>query len=355
MTVESPLTGHLHALAPVEVHAGRLGIAVDPRLELMAVVQLISDYPARWPTMTRLDFEYRREVEAAFGGHGEHAAVRFLNELLARPFSVEAPPFAFSGPVDFALHLDAAGRLHPWVAERPLLLQRVGGAEALHQFAALLDRFRADTRFAAFYEAHIPFYRQLVHDTAETAGVDGDLDEIERFFGTTKRAYTAVLVPLYGTVGFGPSVGPLGTPEEAVYSVTGPEQLVDGRPTFGSHTYFTYLKRHEFSHSFVNPMVDRQWERVARYDQFARIGDAMRARSYGEWRDAVYEHIVRAATTWFAYGDSPETGDDALEAEMDRGFIFVAPLLEKIRVYETERDRYPTLKSYFGELVKAFA
>jgi hypothetical protein len=355
MTGQGLLTGRFHDLMPVEAEAGRLRIAVDPRLELMAVVQLISDYSAHWPTLTQFDFEYRREVESAFGAHREHAAIRLMNELLARPFSVEAPPFAFSGPVDFALHLEEQGRLHPWVADRALLAQRVGGVAGLHRFAALLDRFQAETGFAAFYTAHIPLYRRWVVETSATAGVDEDLERLERFFGTTKRAYTAVLVPLYGTVGFGPSIGPPGTPEEAVYSVTGPERVSGEHPVFGSHAYFTYLKRHEFAHSFVNPLVDRYWERVVSYDQFARIADAMRARSYGEWRDAVYEHIVRATTTWLAYEDGgAETGDAALAAETARGFFFVAPLLDKIRVYEAQRDRYPTLESTFDELVQAF-
>src|SRR5262245_32631299 len=72
-------------------------VAVDPRIELLAIVQYLSGYPACPGLLTRFDLAYKRAVDAAFAGHRGDRAVQLFAELSAKGF-------AFDGPVAALLH-----------------------------------------------------------------------------------------------------------------------------------------------------------------------------------------------------------------------------------------------------------
>ena len=99
----------------------------------------------------------------------------------------------------------------------------------------------------------------------------------------------------------------------------------------GDKDYFEAMQRHEFSHSFVNPLTDKHWEQAKTY---AHLYDALPAQQVcGEWNECVNEYVIRAVTTYLAFQESRTAGQAALEAERGRNVVFI----DDLQAYATMR------------------
>jgi hypothetical protein len=331
-------------LQPVCAVRNHLNVCVDPRLELLSAVQWLSEYRTKFPLLTRLDFPYQRALVDHVAGLEDHEVVSRLNARISGTFSYENPPFAFSAPPETMLYLNSAGRLHESICANAFLVRRAGGRESLEAFVAALADFCEASRFAGFFEEHRATYERVVGNTLEKLGSRDYIRELEHLYGIHHAGYTLILVPLYHSVGFGPNVTIGGA--KYVYNIMGPREVEDGLPDFGSEAYFTEMQRHEFSHSFVNPLTERFWAVAEPY--FAAYDSPVEAQEYAN------ESIVRAVTTWLAYGDGQAAGDAALARELERGFVLVKPLVAKIRGYAAQRDAYASFEEFYPHLLGAF-
>jgi hypothetical protein len=78
----------------------------------------------------------------------------------------------------------------------------------------------------------------------------------------------------------------------------------------------------------------------------------MRKQAYANWEIVVNESVVRAVTTRLAYRfDGTTAGDRELEYNISQGFVFTGALATKLEEYENRRDKYPTLDSYYPQLI----
>ena len=98
-----------------------VNIKVDPRIELLAVVQFLGGYNERYRLINHFDFPYKRDVRKYFSTYKNHSAVKFFDQMSAEGFSYDAPPAAMlylSKPPELAM-------------ERPFteyLIKKGGGA-----------------------------------------------------------------------------------------------------------------------------------------------------------------------------------------------------------------------------------
>ena len=121
---------------------------------------------------------------------------------------------------------------------------------------------------------------------------------------------------------------------------------------------------HEFSHSFVNHLTDLHLEQLKgpvgaleKKKLPARVIDEIK--TFGLWdvhlADQTSEYVVRAATTRLsAIKLGPEKGNQALESEKKEGFPYLDTICACLEQYERRREKYPTLKDYFPQIVAAF-
>jgi hypothetical protein len=325
-----------------------LAITVDPRLELLAVVQSLSDYEQRTGLITDLDFAYKQKVAQVFGPYREHAAVNMFDELSQAGFSFDGPPYVM-------LFLSSPPELDVQIPFPAYAAQRAGGMEKLEAFVAALRDFARESDFMQFYTEHTGFYQEIA------AGVEalvnpGDLALLEEYYGMRQHSYNIILVPLFHAGGFGPRLAREdGTFD--VYSINGPHTLDGDLLTFGSPEDFRQLIWHEFSHSFINPLVEQAWEEIKPYSGlYAPIEKKMRKQAYEEWQSAVNEHLIRAITARLAAREfGPEAGRRALETDRRLGFRYIDALADRLVEYEANRDRYPTLESFIPRLLAVFA
>lgn len=325
----------------------RLNVAVDPRLELLAVVQLLSGYGERLGLITRFDFSYKRDVIEYFSAYNNHRAVQLFAEMSKDGFSFDAPPAAM-------LYLSDPPDLNTKLPFTDYLKRRAGGQKRLNQFVNSLRDFAKQTQFVVFFKSHQGTYQQIVADgRSKMEGIDY-IGTLENYYGLEHHSYNIILVPLF-VGGFGHRVERAdGTCD--IYNICGPMNIEENLPVFGTVESFRGLAWHEFGHSFVVPTMDKLVSSLAKYSSlYDPISDRMKKQAYGTWETCVNEHLVRAVTTRLAYREmGKEAGEKALLHEKTKGFFYVEALCKRLEKYENERNKYRTFADFSGELIDVF-
>ena len=309
----------------------------------MSVLQVLTDYPL----VTYLDHGYKAELRERFGVHTGHPAVATFRSMWKKEFRFNTVPeavMAFTPPPELA----------PRRAVSADALKAAGGEQQLSQLVAEMRDFAASSDFNGFFAQKQPYYSQLVAKTKPV--VTAVVGPLERYLGTDLGDATVVLGPLLHDGGFLSSyTNEAGEPE--IYAFIGPERVVAGLPDFGTAERLDPLISHEFAHSVINPLTAKYAARVqARAGLFPAIATKMKENGYNTWEQTVYEHIIRAITvrlTTLSRGEA--AGRAAMNEELKRGFVYVPPLVEKLATYEQSRDKYPTIATYYPELLTAFS
>jgi len=333
---------------PAHAAERTLNVAVDPRMELLAAVQLLSGYGERTGLITRHEFPYKQDVVAYFEPYRDHAAVRQFAEMSEQGFSFDAPPAAM-------LYLTDPPELENRRPFTDYVIGRAGGDRRLAEFVAALRDFARASDFTSFFRAHTGSYRAQVADVSEKlAGVDY-VETLESYYGMRQHSYNILLVPLFHGGGYGPRV----VHEDGkadIFNIVGPVGVENGVPIFGTAENFRHTAWHEFSHSFVNPTTESFGEQIARYEGLLEpIRDEMEQMAYGDWATCVNEHIVRAVTSRLTARElGDEQGEEILQSEKRRGFFYVEALSERLEQYEHQRESYPTFVDFYSELVETF-
>jgi hypothetical protein len=324
-----------------------LNIVVDPRLELLAAVQLLSGYGERLGLITRFDFPYKRDVIEHFSAYKKHRAVQLFAEMSKGGFSFDAPPAAM-------LYLSDPPDLNTQLPFTDYLNRRAGGQKRLNQFVSSLRDFARQTQFMTFFKSHQETYRQIVADARmKMEGIDY-VGTLENYYGIKHHSYNIILVPLF-VGGYGHRVertdGACDT-----YNICGPISVENDLPVFGTVESFRDLAWHEFGHSFVVPTMNELRSSLAKYSSlYDPIADRMKKQAYPSWEICVNEHLVRAVTTRLAYREmGKEAAEKTLLYEKTKGFFYVEALCKQLEKYENERNKYQTFADFSPELINVF-
>jgi hypothetical protein len=334
-----------HSLHPHDLH-----ITADPRIELLAVVQYLGGYGQRFPLLTSFDIQYKTEIEEAFRSFCDHQAVKEFDQMSVDGFHADAPPGVM-------LHLSAPPELDVQVSFTDYLIERAGSPDRLGQFIAALRDFANASHFMNFYQAHSAFYEAIVKETAALLSGDHDLAVLENYYGMKQHSYTLILAPLFSSGGYGPRIYRENDLFD-IYSITGPSEMnAQNQPTFRGSENLRFLIWHEFAHSFVNPLTERYLREVNQYQALYQMNEEqMKNYGYSNWEITVNEHIVRAVTVRMAARELGEAeGRASLEQELEWGFAYTDLLVERLKRYEEQRDRFPAFRDYYPELIKGFA
>jgi len=315
-------------------------VTVDPRIELMTIVQWLSGYQV----LTKVESDYKRAVEQHFAPFKEHRAVKLFGEMSKARFAYDAVPkavLAFSTPPE----------LRPRVEPPTDAVRRAGGKQKLEEFMAALRAFAQESQFDKFFAAQHNIYDRALATLRED--VENALRPLRTYTGVELKNCTLIAGLLVHNGGFQATLGSQDNVE--IYAIIGAFGAQDGVPVFSSGGSVTYLVQHEFSHSYVNPWVEKNEGELKKYAAlYEPIKEAMQKQAYGNWTTTVHEHIVRAITLRLAYQRQQEAGDLVLKNEEARGFKYVRALAEKLKAYEAARNKYPTITDFFPDLIQVF-
>lgn len=322
-------------------------VSIDPRIELLAVVQLLGGYGDRYGLINKYDSPYRRGVESHFAPYKEHPAVRMFAQMSASGFSFDAPAAAM-------LHLSDPPDLGVAVPFTDYLARRAGGKERLEELVERLRSFAHDTDFMAFFAAHNETFHEAVANVhKKIQGVDC-VGGLQDYYGMQQHSYNLILVPLFrGSYG---SRIPRSDGAHDIYCVSEAMGVENGFAVFGSAERLNNIMWHEFGHSFVNPLTAKHRGHIARSSALYRpIAEQMKQQAYSSWENCVNEHIVRAVHIRLA---GREIGKEAAARlrrhDRMRGFFYVDALCERLKEYENQRNKYPTMEAFYPRLVDVF-
>jgi hypothetical protein len=336
--------------SPVTLEHNRITVGVFPQVELISIVQTVSKYPQTFAFLMAKDSsDYSRDAARHFAPYRDHPAVRMLDRLSLQPGMLN-----FSAPSNIMLLADESLCVRSDIERDEFVISRAGGVDSLTLFLELLRDFAVRSSFSEFFAEHHGFYLSLAEQTVSSMGPVNYITELEDFYGTSQRSYNIVLVSLYGSVGFGNSLLHADQKRE-IFNTMGPRAVKDGQPFFGDGEYLKHMIRHEFSHPYINPMTEKYWglikDRHANYDA---IPEVARKGVCGDWQECINEFVIRAITTHLAYSESDEAGERAYARESGRGVIWLDELLKNIRLYESERNRFPTFDSFYPKILEVF-
>lgn len=334
----------------ITLEKNQITVGVNPQIELISIVQTISKYNEILPfLMVKGDFQYKTDVINHFKSYKEHPVIQMFDRLSSQPRMLN-----FNAPSFIMLYTDKSLDLRKDIELDDFVINRAAGKDSLTVFLKLLTDFAVKSSFNDFYNNHSTYYKKVIENTIANMGSNNDVVELEQFYGKKQKSYNIVLVSLYNSVGFGNSLLCANNQRE-IYNIMGPKSIEEEIPFFGDEERLSYMIKHEFSHPFVNPLTDKYWEYIKDFsDNYSSIPELARKKVCGDWQECINEFIIRANTIQMAYSKSNEEGLKIYESERSRGVSYLDNLLVKIRYYQTNRHIFPTLESYYLEILEVF-
>jgi hypothetical protein len=114
---------------------------------------------------------------------------------------------------------------------------------------------------------------------------------------------------------------------------------------------------HEFCHSYVNPLVNQHAGELEKAGQriFFTVAEAMKRQAYPGWQTMMYESLVRACVVRYRLATEGEAAAERqIIQENTNRFYWMRDLSNLLGEYEANRNKYPTLESFFPEIVAFF-
>lgn len=335
---------------PVTMEHNKITVGVFPQVELISVIQVIGTYREVLGFLMAGDTSaYGAGVLEHFGPYRNHAAVQMFDRLSLQPGMLN-----FSAPSNIMLLADESLSLRTDIEPDEFVFKRAGGIDSLRVLLGLLRDFAVSTSFNEFYRSHRDFYLEITRNSVDSMGPLNYISELEHFYGTTQRSYNIVLVPLYGHVGYGNSLLH-SNGEREIFNTMGPRLIANDMPVFGNEEYLKQMIRHEFSHPFINPLTEKNWDYIRDFSgNFDSVPEAARKNMCGDWQECINEYVIRAVTTHLAYNDSADAGAREYEEESSQGVALLDELLEEIRRYESSREAFPSFEAFYPNILKVF-
>ena len=334
-------------LEPIKKNINGMNIMIDPRIELLSVVQFLSSYDEKYDLITNENFAYKDAVKDYFSKYSKNQVVKTFDKMSSEGFSFDAPPAAMlylSNPLEVSQKQELTD-----------YLKGRSGEGSFKKFTSQLREFSIKSSFDEFYKENKEMYRSILEENAKLLEGASYIDDIEGYYNMKNNSYNIILAPLFHPGGFGPRVkNDSGTYD--IYSIQGPTSVENNIPMFGDKESFKYLAWHEFSHSFVNPVTEENAKEINKYKKlYDPIADVMSKQAYTNWETCVNEHIVRAVTSRLTYiHNGKDEYEKAVAFEKSRGFYYVEDLIKKLEEFEKNNDNYKDFKEFYPELIEVF-
>lgn len=304
---------HDEAAAPPRADS-RIAVAVDPRVELFAILERL----AGSPEYTRAATPYAAAVDAWFAPVKDDPAVAAFRQLRA------SNGISYDAALTLAVQLDAA--LQPVRPLAPL----PDGVDARWQgvdLVALLGQVRAfaeASRFAAFRAGQTRYDAEVEGRLRTFVGARSLVTWFDAAFGARAGAkYKIAPGLLTGQMNYGLHATPLDI-EEVIF-LEAPDAA--GLPTYGPIS--EALLAHELAHSYINPIIHAHVPEVSGAATALDAAALAMAKQHYTTREIVAdEALVRAVTVIYLRDQVSSAAAAASLAEQQQlGFAWTPALV----------------------------
>lgn len=317
--------------------SAQITVKVDEKVELATIVARLAGFEE----FIHNDIKgYADDVDAHFGKFRDHEMIRFAKELRQKN------GIAYSQYLALPVHINPD--FSPKVSFTETIPQKDFGKENAEKFAMLMKDFCRDADCAAFFKKHSSMFRETQERYQKIVDMV-DQPWLEKFFGEKPEgSYNVYISLLVGGGNFGESViYPNG--KKDIFAIMGAMGVDEkGIPRFSTEGELPVLI-HEFSHSFVNHIVDENPQPFAVSCEkiYKAVAEKMRAQAYGGWKTPLNESLVRVSVIrYILEHNGVEEAQSDVDDERSLGFVWMDELFALLGTYENDRKTYPTLRSY---------
>ena len=335
----------LLALFAVAGHA-QIKVEVSEVVELMAILSRTAGFEEYSLDVAE---QYSTDTEAWFAAYRQHPAIAYYQGLRAK-YGI-----GFERVMNMAVHLDIDKEKIQFLGEKSDLLPNWKEVD-IKDFLKNLNKFYKDTHFHKFFEQHCPFYEEYTKNYEANVMPTFHPEWFSRFYYGTEptEPFHVIICFTYGRNNNGVWRNLPGKPRE-LFAIMGYFfDTAKGRPRYDAS-----LLWHEANHPFVNPLLDNEdnaklMESIGQ-KLLSLSQTTMQQLHYTNWPTVINESIVRAAAIIYAQdaGIKPEVVKNLMDMEVRyNGFLWMPQLVEALRQYANNRDKYKTLNDFYPEIAR---
>ncbi len=321
---------------------------VDRRIELLSIVFRLAGNQEYNQDIYK---DYVKDINDYFGKYKDHPLIKFSKELH------EKNGVAYDAVMAMAVHLQQPPALNPLISFTSDIPEGRWGEDNANKFVKLLQEFYVDAKCEEFFNQHEELYK-LAQERFKTVYDALDISWYKEYYGTQPAGSFNIIIGLgNGGGNYGAKViSPDGREDD--FAIMGSWSFDEnGKPVYSPNGFLPTLI-HEFNHSFVNQLIERnekEFENAGK-QLFEPVKDIMKRQAYGNWQIMMKEALVRASVVRYMkkhYPDS-QAADNELKSQLVNGFIWIGELNDTLQYYENSRDKYPTLESFMPCLISFY-
>lgn len=321
------------------LRAENFSVHADERLEFTGAVELASGGRAK--RFVDPKDAYAAEARALLAPFKAHPAL-----------SLQA---GFPKAFDFLARCDIADRLTAdfetttsyFLPDPTVML--AGGRDRVEPWLEAMAGLKKTAGFDAFYDRHRDELEARAEPFRKAAAEAKVLEAFEEYAGRKFDGTYAVRVsPYFDGEKMLNAVWPRAGGTRELDTIVGAEA---GRknPDYYFHERFPAALWHQFAHGYFDSGVE-----AARAELAAR-GDGRKEPCYGAWEQCVKENVVRAVTARLLARRVSEKAAKRFLHDGDQDLHPRMPeLIERLKEYEGDRARWPTLDAFLPRLFEAF-
>lgn len=327
-------------------------IEVNPQVEMMNIILYTSKYNEicmdilGFMPMAEIDSKYSMYVKSYFDKFLIHGIYKKIEEIVPNGF--------FLGrPMEFALAISPDNYINFKYKVSDLLIKLSGGSESLEEIKVLFESFRESTKFEKFFYGVREYYNDSILYLEKCLDKYPFISRLEEFYGDTNASYNFIVSNLCkGNFG-------INFKESnkiniyTIYSIENINEIVTQDSYQLCNTIF-----HELSHPIVNIITEKNLNLIFKYKEAYKALILCKSEycGYSDWEECVNEHIIRAISIHLSknYFDEGQVSKRA-EYDFKLGYRYIYDLLEKLKVYEDNRDKYLSFFQFYPELISVFS
>lgn len=214
---------------------------INKSIELVQILLFLSEQQDK--TFQRIGNKtYINSITKWFSPFKNHSAVQLTREQIISKNFVHIKPLCAILSLD-SIIMDSSHELHNW--------------------AAAVKKFIADTDFDNFFYSQEPYYKWIL-DNVNLCKYDEWIDFIEKYFRQKPDDFNLIICPINGNYGF--TLNKNG--KQTAYTVRFmPKYDENGNYTW-EYDYFAKGIAHEYAHCFVNPTVEKHIDILDKHKDF---------------------------------------------------------------------------------------
>jgi len=325
----------LIAATPTAAEEPKVIIEVNPNLELFAVVYILA-FNGNGPFIIAPQ-SYINDVLDYFAPYKDHPAVYSVREAIPQDLSHYRRDYSIN---EFAASL----------VSKPYLGNMSENDFTLSEFYRSLISFAKESNFMEFYKKHKKEYEEALKP-ARGALTQDIFQKFEELFG---KQYKTFHIALSYSLRVHPGSKAVG--DTAYYF-----GYVGFMPEQYAEIFYLYIATHEYSHSFINPLISEYPTEFSELDYYLlQVRSELTYTTYDLHFDTNYlyisENLVEALTNYILMSLKPNVVHDLPRYFILRdhvlGFYLVDDLVREFRNFENSKDSNETFEDYIPILIE---